>query len=390
MNNMMQENKNEKSKSKKIALTGGGAAAEALRQIEPDVMPIYPITPQTPIIETYAKFEADGKVDTEIIKVESEHSAMSSAVGASAAGARTVTATSSQGLALMNEILYIASGSRLPILMEVSARALSAPINIHNDHSDVMGARDSGWIQVFCENGQEVYDQTIIGMRLAEEVALPIMIIMDGFSTSHSVENLEILDDKTVKKFVGEYKAKNSLLDIDNPVTFGPVALQNSYFEFKIDQEKAMGEVTEKYQKISKEYEKISQRKYDFFETYKTEDAQRIIILAGSSAGTAKIAVDNLRSHGEKVGLVKINLFRPFASETLSQILRNCQEVFVLDRAQSIGTKPPFYMETINSLYLADNKKKIKSFVYGLGGRDLFQNQLEEIFLDKFNEKYIK
>lgn len=390
MNNMMQENKNEKSKSKKIALTGGGAAAEALRQIEPDVMPIYPITPQTPIIETYAKFEADGKVDTEIIKVESEHSAMSSAVGASAAGARTVTATSSQGLALMNEILYIASGSRLPILMEVSARALSAPINIHNDHSDVMGARDSGWIQVFCENGQEVYDQTIIGMRLAEEVALPIMIIMDGFSTSHSVENLEILDDKTIKKFVGEYKAKNSLLDIDNPVTFGPVALQNSYFEFKIDQEKSMGEVTEKYQKISEEYEKISQRKYDFFETYKTEDAQRIMILAGSSAGTAKIAVDNLRSQGEKVGLIKINLFRPFASEILSQILRNCQEVFVLDRAQSIGTKPPFYMETINSLYLADNKKKIKSFVYGLGGRDLFQNQLEEIFLDKFNEKYIK
>ncbi|PIU08870.1 MAG: pyruvate ferredoxin oxidoreductase [Candidatus Moranbacteria bacterium CG08_land_8_20_14_0_20_34_16] len=384
---MIEKNKNKKSKN--LALTGGGAVAEALRQIEPEVMPIYPITPQTPIIETYAKFEADGKVDTEIIKVESEHSAISAAVGASTAGARTVTATSSQGLAYMHEVLYIASGMRLPILMVVAARALSAPINIHGDHSDVMGARDSGWMQIFCENAQEVYDQTIIGMKLAEEVALPIMVIMDGFSTSHSVENLETLDDKTVKKFVGEYKAKNALLDIENPVTFGPVALQNSYFEFKIDQEKVMEKVAEKYQEIAKEYQKITQRKYDFFEAYKTEDAQRIMILAGSSAGTAKMAVDILRFQGEKVGLIKINLFRPFENEKLSQILQNCQEIFVLDRAQSIGTKPPFYMETINSLYLADNKKKIKSYIYGLGGRDLFQKQIEEIFEGKFKGKYL-
>ncbi|MDR3559780.1 MAG: pyruvate ferredoxin oxidoreductase, partial [Candidatus Pacebacteria bacterium] len=330
---------------KKLALTGGAAAAEALRQIEPEVMPIYPITPQTPIIETYAKFQADGMVDTEIIKVESEHSAMSAAVGASVAGARTVTATSSQGLALMNEVLYIASGLRLPILMVVSARALSAPINIHGDHLDVMGARDAGWLQLFSENAQEVYDKTIIGMKLAEKVNLPIMVIMDGFNTSHSVENLETLETEVVKKFVGEREAINPLLDTSNPVSYGPVALQNSYFEFRIDQEKATLDAKEEYEKIAKDYEKISGRHYALFEEYRTEDAEKILVLTGSAAGTAKVVVDHLCDKGEKVGILKINLFRPFPHEEIAAVLKNAQEIIVMDRAQSIGTKPPFYTE---------------------------------------------
>ena len=389
---------------KKLALTGGAAAAEALKQIEPEVMPIYPITPQTPIIETYAKFQADGEVDTEMIKVESEHSAMSAAIGASSAGARVVTATSSQGLALMHEVLYIASGTRLPILMVVSARALGAPINIHGDHSDVMGCRDSGWVQIFCENAQEVYDKTIIGMKLAEKINLPVMVIMDGFNTSHSVENLEILETYVVKKFIGERVAINPLLDTKNPVSYGPVSLQNSFFEFKIDQEEAMKSATAEYEKIAKEFEKISSRKYDCFESYQTEDAERIMVLTGSATGTAKVVVDKLRNKGEKVGLVKIELFRPFEHAKLAAILKDAQEILVLDRAQSIGTNAPFHSEVINSLYGAgrdaahkedainrvSTEIEIKSFVYGLGGRDIFQEQIEKVFLGKLKDKYIK
>lgn len=374
----------------RIALTGGAAAAEALKQIEPDVMAVYPITPQTPIIETYAKFQSDGEVDTEIIQVESEHSAISACVGSSAAGARTVTATSSQGLALMNEILYIASGTRLPILMLISARALSAPINIHGDHSDVMGARDSGWIQIFSENPQEAYDNTIIGTKLAERVKTPTMVIMDGFNTSHSVENLEILDKKTVKKFVGEYKSENYLLNFKKPVTFGPLALQNSYFDFKVDQEKAMQFAIDEYKKIIKEYEKISGRKKGYFEEYKTRDAENIIVLMGSAAGTAKDAIDRVRLAGKKVGLLKINLFRPFPHNEVAKILSRAKNIAVLDRSQAIGTYPPLYAEIINALcnYNPTNHKpQVASYIYGLGGRDIFIKDIEKVFGDMTKEK---
>jgi pyruvate ferredoxin oxidoreductase alpha subunit len=376
--------------SKKLALTGGYAAAYALRQIEPDVMPVYPITPQTPIIETYAKFVADGEVETEMIEVESEHSAMSAAIGASAAGARTATATSSQGLAYMHEMLYVASGMRLPILMVVAARALSAPLSIHGDHSDVMGSRDCGWVQIFCENPQEVYDKTIIGMKLAERVGLPVMVIMDGFNTSHSVENLEILDEKIVKKFLGNYQPEHSLLDIESPVTYGPVALQESYFEFKIDQEKAMGKVAEEYLKIAKEYAKISKRGYGLFEQYELEDAQKVLVLIGSVAGTAKDAVDGLRKKGEKVGLLKVELFRPFPFLEIASALKNAKEIIVMDRAQSIGSNSPLHSEIINSLYQIPNTRyQIRSIVYGLGGRDVFKKQIEKILEGKFKEKYL-
>jgi len=372
--------KNKSGDKNRIALTGGAATAEALRQINPDVMPVYPITPQTPIVEAFAKFQANKKVSTEIITVESEHSAISACVGSSAAGARTVTATSSQGLALMNEILYIASGLRLPILMIISSRALSAPINIHGDHSDVMGARDTGWIQIFSENVQEIYDNTIIGMKLAEKAELPAMAIMDGFITSHCVEDLKILPDEKVKKFTGTYKPEKYLLDIKNPVTFGPVGLPNSYFEFKIDQEKAMQKAKGHYKKIAADFKKISERSYKLFEEYKTKDAEHIIVVAGSTAGTAKEAVDKLRDQGKKVGILKIKLFRPFPYKEIAQALSNTENVAVLDRAMSFGSVAPLYSEIISSLF--SNKLQVASYVYGLGGRDIFVKDIEKVFED--------
>ncbi|MCX6766183.1 MAG: pyruvate ferredoxin oxidoreductase [Candidatus Moranbacteria bacterium] len=373
-------------KKKNIALTGGAAAAEALKQINPDVMPVYPITPQTPIIETYAKMVADGEADTEMIQVESEHSAMSATVGASAAGARAMSASSSQGIMLMAEVLPIASGMRLPILMLVSARAISAPINIHGDHQDVMFVRDSGWIQIFSENSQEVYDNTFIALKLAEKAGLPAMVIMDGFQTSHSVENLEILEDSIAKKIVGEYNPKNYLLDFENPKTFGPVSLPNSYFEFKRAQIEAMGGVIGKLIEINKEYSDISGREYDLFEAYKMDDAEKAIVVVGSTAGTAKVAVDELREQGEKVGLLKIKLFRPFPYKQIADALKNAKQIAVLDRTVSFGSVAPLYSEIAN----ATGKKDLQSYIYGLGGREIFKEDIKKLFQDNWENKKVK
>lgn len=367
---------------KRLALTGGAAAAEALRQINPDVMAAYPITPQTPIIETFAKFQVDKLVNTEIIPVESEHSAMSACVGSSAAGARTVTATSSQGLALMNEVLYIASGMRLPILMLVSARALSAPINIHGDHSDVMGARDTGWIQIFSENAQEVYDNTLIGLKLAEKSSLPIMVIMDGFVTSHSVENLETLSDEDARSFVGEYGPEKYLLNVDNPVTFGPVGLPDSYMDFKIDQEKAIENTLNDFKEISESFSQLFGRDYDIVEEYRTNDAEHIVVVAGSTAGTTKDVVDELRNKGKKVGILKIKFFRPFPHKKVGNILAKARNVAVLDKSMSFGTNPPLYSEVINSCKSSAISNYVFSYVFGLGGRDIFAKDIEKVFED--------
>jgi len=286
-------------------------------------------------------------------------------------------------LALMNEMLYIASGMQLPILMPVSARALSAPINIHGDHSDVMGARDTGWVQIFCENAQEVYDNTLIGLKTAETSKVPMMVIMDGFITSHSVENLEVMSDEAVKKYVGEYKPENSLLDIDNPVTFGILALQNSYFEFKIDQEKRMQGVLEHYKTAAEEYAKISGRQYDAIEKYFTDDAEQILVVAGSAAGTAKEVVDKMRKAGKKVGLLKIKLFRPFPHTEIKEALEKAKTIAVLDRAMSFGTYPPIYSDIITSLYNVTGRGlQVAGYIYGLGGRDIFQKDIENVFDD--------
>jgi pyruvate ferredoxin oxidoreductase alpha subunit len=367
---------NTNTNDKNLALTGGYAVGEALRQINPDVMAVYPITPQTPIVEYFAKEKANGKVDTEIITIESEHSALSACIGASACGVRAVTASSSQGILYMAEVLPVASAMRLPIVMAVSNRAISGPINIHGDHSDAMSMRDFGWIQLFSENVQEAYDNMIIGQVLAEKTMLPIAVNMDGFITSHSVENIEILEDDEVKKFIGQYKPKNHLFDFKNPKTFGPIALQNSYFEFRKQVFDAMEEVEEEHNKISDKYQKISGRKYEVIEKYKTSDAEKIIIAIGSACGTIKESINKLRAQGEKVGLIKIRMFRPFPYEEIKKaISKEVSEVIVMDRNMAFGTQQVLAGEVEHAL-----NRKVKSVVYGLGGRDVLERDIEDLF----------
>ncbi|MEI7621702.1 MAG: pyruvate ferredoxin oxidoreductase [Candidatus Moraniibacteriota bacterium] len=365
------------------ALAGGYAVAEAWRQIHPDVMAVYPITPQTTIIETYAKMKADGLVTTEIVQVESEHSAMSATVGASAAGVRAVTASSSQGILYMAEILPVVSGLGLPVVMSVSSRALSAPLNIHGEHGDVMAVRDLGWVQIFAEQVQDAYDDTIIALKLAEEINAPVMPIMDGFHTSHTTERVEILSDEAVQNFVGTRKAEQSLLDFENPTTFGTLALQNTFFEFKIQQEKTMQKAKAAYKKICSEFAKISGRKYAIFEEYQLKDAQYAIVIMGATAGTAKDAVDALRAQGKKVGLLVVKLFRPFPYEEVGKALAHIPKIAVLDRAISFGAYPPLYQDIVSSVYHSSSRKPdLASYIYGLGGRDTMQKDIEKVFKD--------
>lgn len=365
------------------ALTGGYAMAEALRQIHPDVMAVYPITPQTTIIETYAKMKADGLVETEIVQVESEHSAMSATIGACAAGARAVTASSSQGLLHMAETLPVASGLGLPIVMCVSSRALSAPLNIHGEHGDVMAIRDLGWVQIFGEQAQDAYDNTIIALRLAEKAGVPVMPIMDGFHTSHTTERVQVIEDEIVRSFVGDFKPENALTSQENPTTIGTLALQNTYFDFKIDQEKAFQKVKSIYKKICIEYGKISGRKHGPFESYKVKDAERVIVIMGATSGTAKDAVDQLRAEGKKVGLLKINLFRPFPYKEVGNELSHIKKIAVLDRAMSFGSYPPLFCDIGSSMHFATSHKyAIASYIYGIGGRDTMQAHIMKVFKD--------
>ncbi|WP_448516495.1 pyruvate synthase subunit PorA [Pseudothermotoga sp.] len=365
-----------------MAITGAEAAAYAMKQIEPDVVAAYPITPQTPIVEYFAKYVADGEVRTEMIPVESEHSAMSAVVGAAAAGARAMTATSAQGLALMSEIVYIASSLRLPIVMGLVNRALSAPINIHCDHSDAMMVRDSGWIQLFCEDVQEVYDLTILAVRLAEheDVRLPVMVNQDGFILSHGVEPVEVLPDDVVKKFVGELKPIYPLLDTDHPVTYGALDLYDYYFEHKRQQIEAMKHAYRVFPQIAEEFYKISGRKYDYVEPYRMEDAEYVMVALGSSNGTIKDVVDELRSQGKKVGLLKIWMFRPFPKAEIQRYLTARKAVLVLDRAASFGAEAPLYEAVKSALYEVAVRPLMGSFVYGLGGRDLKPEHVEYAF----------
>jgi pyruvate ferredoxin oxidoreductase alpha subunit len=384
-------------KTTELALTGGQSSAMAMRQANPDVVAVYPITPQTPIMEEFAKFWADGAVSTELIHTESEHSVMSSCVGASAAGARVMTATASVGLALMYEILPIASGTRLPIVLNIANRALSAPINIHCDHSDSMSARDQGWIQIYSENSQEVYENTILAVKLAEAVNLPAMVCQDGFLTSHSVENTKIFDDKSITKFLGTRKPYRPLLDIKNPVTYGPLQLQNYYFETKKQVQDAMLNAKNQYLKIGKELKKITGNNYDFFEEYCMKDAEYAVITMSTTAGTTKVVVDNLRTENKKVGLIKIKLYRPFAYEELGKLLINLKGIAVLDRSLSIGCECPIYSDIKSAIFdkfikdknkTKENIPKIQSYVFGLGGREIFEKDIENVFEDMTKNKF--
>jgi len=368
-------------KSQRIAaVTGNEAVAEALRQIDPDVCAAYPITPQTDLMQRFSSFVNDGIVKTEMILVESEHSAMSCCIGASAAGGRVFTATSGPGLALMWEMLFVASGMRLPIVMPVVNRALSAPLNIHGDHSDAMGARDSGWIQLWSENAQEAYDNTIQAFRIAEhrDIRLPAMVCLDGFIISHSIERIEYIDDNSVRNFVGEYTRVNPLLDIDRPVSYGPLILPDYYMEFRRSQAEAMPRVLKVLLDVADEFEKISGRRYGPFEVYRLDDAEIGLIILGSAAGTSKDVIDEFRDKGIKAGLLKPRLYRPFPYEEIGEALRHLKALCVLDRADAFGgSYGPLYIDIVASLYPYKEKPILINKIYGLGGRDYMPSHAE-------------
>jgi len=365
-----------------IAMNGDQAIALAWRQIDPDVVAAYPITPQTIIVEQFSEFVADGLVNTEFVCAESEHSALSICIGSAASGARTATATASAGLAFMWEVLYIASAMRLPIVMAVANRALSGPINIHCDHSDSMGARDSGWIQLYGENVQEAYDNTLMAFRIAEhpEVRLPIMTCLDGFIVTHSLERFEPLPDEVVKQFVGEFKYRRSLLDVSKPVSMGPFDGTDYYYEHKYAQVEAMRRTIPVIDSVAKDFAQLTGREYEIIEPYKLEDADYAVMAMGSTAGTLKETVDELRAEGKKVGSIKLRLFRPFPSVELLKMLEGLKGVAVMDRAVSVGASGPLFPEVRSALYEVKHRPKLSNYIYGLGGRDVRPEELRSVY----------
>jgi len=367
----------------KERMSGNEAVATAMRQVNPDVMPAFPITPSTEIPQYMAQYVADGAVDTVQVLVESEHSALSAAIGSQAAGARTVTATSSCGLALMWEMLYVAASNKLPITMAVVNRALSGPININADHSDSMGARDSGWIQIYSENNQEAYDNFIQAFRIGEHpaVQLPVMVCQDGFITSHAVENITLLEDDAVKAFVGEYEPTAYLLNDLSPMSVGPYDSPAYYMEHKRLQAQSMHAARQVILDVAAEYEKLTGRSYGFFEEYRLKDADVAIVIINSAAGTAKDAVDNLRNRGIRAGILKIRIFRPFPAKELAKALNHLKCITVMDRVDGFSdTGGPLFSEIRSALYGADTQPQIISCVYGLGGKDLRVTDVEALF----------
>lgn len=369
----------------KERMSGNEAVAYAIRQINPDVMPAFPITPSTEIPQMISTYIANGQVDTEFIPVESEHSAMSAAIGAEAAGARTLTATSSAGLALMWEELLLAASNRMPIALALVNRTLSGPININCDHTDGMGARDTGWIQIYSENNQEAYDNFIQAFPIAEDsrVHLPIMICQDGFITSHAVENIELLEDEPVKKFVGEYQPQEYLLNPGKPIAVGPYSVSNYAMEARKNQELAMENSKEVILEVAKKFADMSGRQYGLFEEYKTEDADYIMLIMGSAAGTAKEAVDELREQGKKVGALKLRVFRPFPEKEIAEALKNCKAVAIMDRCESYnGNSGPLGSEVTAGLYRNKVMIEAVNYIYGLAGRDFTVNHAKDIFAE--------
>ena len=365
-------------------LSGNEAVAYAIKQINPDVMPAFPITPSTEIPQYVANYIANGEIDTEFIHVESEHSAMSATLGASAAGARALTATSSCGMALMWEELYVAASDRLPIVLALVNRALTGPININADHSDSMGARDSGWIQIYAESNHEVYDNFLQAFPIAEhkDVRLPVMICQDGFITSHGVENILLVEDDKVKELVGEYTPEHYLLNAREPMAVGPYAVSNYYMETKKAQRQAMINAKQVILDMAAKFEAMTGRKYGFFEEYLMEDAEYAVVIIGSAAGTCKAAIDQIRATtGKKVGLVKIRVFRPFPEEELAAALKNVKAIAVMDRSEMFSaTSGPLGAEVRAALYSAKIQTELVNYFYGLGGRDITVEDFEEIY----------
>lgn len=382
-------------KQKMLALNGDEAVAYAAKQSEVDVVAAYPVTPQTIIVERFSEYVADGEVETEFVCVESEHSAMTACITASATGARTFTATAAPGLALMHEMLYVASGCRTPVVMAVANRALSAPLNIHCDHSDSMGERDSGWIQIYTESAQEAYDSLIQAFRIAEnpKVLLPAMVCLDGFTLSHTLENVKTLPHEAVRKFVDTRQIPQVMahggkkvpfrLSPGRPLSIGPVALQNYYFEFKRQQEEAMKNVSKIIQRMHDEYAEISGRRHGdgLLDLYHLDDAEIAIICLGSTAGTVENVVDELRTEGVDAGLLRIRTFRPFPAEGIVKALKGVKAVAVMDRSMSFGGHGgPVFHEVRNALYDSPLHPYMVNYIYGLGGRDTSPAQIKRIY----------
>ncbi len=366
-------------------LSGNEAVATAMKQINPDVVAAFPITPSTEIPQYFSTFVANGSVDTEFVAVESEHSAMSACIGAEAAGSRAMTATSANGLSLMWEMIYIASSLRLPIVMNLVNRAVSGPLNIHNDHSDAMGVRDAGWIMLFSENNQEAYDNNLMAHKIAEnkEVQLPIMICQDGFITSHSIENIELENDEDVKKFVGEYHPEHYLLNKKEPMAIGPLDLQAYLFEHKAQQGNAIKAAKQVILDVSKEFEKWTGRHYDLFEEYKLDDAEIAIVCMNSTAGTTKAVVDKLREQGIKAGLLKIRVYRPFPGEEVAKALSHLKAVAVLDKSDSLNAiGGALFEDVVSSMYVAKQNVPVVNYVYGIGGRDTTEKEINSVYTD--------
>lgn len=366
-------------------LSGNEAVATAMKQINPDVVAAFPITPSTEIPQYFSTFVANGSVDTEFVAVESEHSAMSACIGAEAAGARAMTATSANGLSLMWEMIYIASSLRLPIVLNLVNRAVSGPLNIHNDHSDAMGVRDAGWVMLFSENNQEAYDNTLMANRIAENknVQLPIMVCQDGFITSHSIENIELEEDSEVKKFVGEYHPEHYLLNKQEPIAVGPLDLQAYLFEHKAQQAEALKNAKKVILDVSKEFEAWTGRHYGLFEEYKLDDAEIAIVCMNSTAGTTKYVVDNLRAKGIKAGLLKIRVYRPFPGEEVAKALSHLKAIAVLDKSDSLNAIGGALFEDVSSsMYVNNSHVPMCNYVYGIGGRDTTANDIESVYTD--------
>ena len=366
-------------------LSGNEAQAVAMKQINPDVVAAFPITPSTEIPQYFSTFVSNGEVDTEFVAVESEHSAMSACIGAEAAGARAMTATSANGLSYMWEMLYIVAGSRLPIVLSLVNRAVSAPLNIHNDHSDAMGVRDSGWIMIFSENNQEAYDNMIMAHQIAENknVMLPLMVCQDGFITSHSIENIELIEDEKVKEFVGTYKPEHYLLNRNEPIAVGPMDLQAYLFEHKYQQAEAMRNAKKVILEVADKFEKMTGRKYGLFEEYQLEDAEIAIVCMNSTAGTTKAVVDKLRANGVKAGLLKIRVFRPFPVEEVAKALKNVKAIAILDKADSLnGAGGALYEDVTSAMYTENVHVPAVNYIYGIGGRDTTTNDIEKVFED--------
>ena len=366
-------------------LSGNEAAATAMKQINPDVVAAFPITPSTEIPQYFSTFVSNGQVDTEFVAVESEHSAMSACIGAQSAGGRAMTATSANGLSLMWEMIYIASSLRLPIVMSLVNRAVSGPLNIHNDHSDAMGVRDAGWIMLFSENNQEAYDNLLMANRIAEheDVLLPLMVCQDGFITSHSIENIELLEDDIVKKFIGKYNPKHYLLNEKEPIAVGPLDLQPYLFEHKYQQAEAMRNAKKVILDVSAEFEKLTGRKYSFFEEYKMDDAELVVVCMNSTAGTTKAVVDDLRSKGVKAGLLKIRVFRPFPAEEIAKALSNAKAIAVLDKADSLNAAGgALFEDVVSGMYMNKTNIPTVNYVYGIGGRDTTTKDIASVYSD--------